>query len=125
MSQYQGRSTRTRSGGRRRAIHKKRKHELGREPTETEVGDARLKTVEVRGNDHKIRALSTDVTNVATDEGSVQTEIENVVENPANPNYVRRNILTKGAVVETPEGRARVTSRPGQTGQVNAVLIEE
>ena len=125
MSQYQGRSTRTRSGGRRRPIHKKRKHELGREPTETEVGDQRLKTVDVRGNDEKVRALSTDVANVATDDGTVKTDVENVVENPANPNYVRRNIVTKGAVVETPEGRARVTSRPGQTGQVNAVLLDE
>ncbi|ELY52615.1 ribosomal protein S8e, partial [Natronorubrum bangense JCM 10635] len=25
---------------------------------------------------------------------------------------------------ETTEGQARVTSRPGQTGQVNAVLLE-
>jgi small subunit ribosomal protein S8e len=32
--------------------------------------------------------------------------------------------VTKGAVIETGEGRARVTSRPGQTGQVNAVLVE-
>ena len=47
-----------------------------------------------------------------------------MVENPSNVNYVRRNIVTKGAVIETSEGRARVTSRPGQTGQVNAVLIE-
>jgi small subunit ribosomal protein S8e len=52
-------------------------------------------------------------------------EIENVAENAANPNYARRNIVTRGAVIETSEGRARVTSRPGQDGQVNAVLVEE
>jgi len=125
MSQYQGRSTRTRSGGRRRPIHKKKKHELGRSPAETEVGEPRLKTVEVRGGGEKVRAMSTDVASVATDDGAVQAEIQNVVENPANPNYVRRNIITKGAVIETSEGRARVTSRPGQTGQVNAVPVEE
>ncbi|MFB6184110.1 MAG: 30S ribosomal protein S8e, partial [Haloarculaceae archaeon] len=45
-------------------------------------------------------------------------------ENPSNPNYARRNIITKGAIIETSEGRARVTSRPGQDGQVNAVLVE-
>mgnify|MGYP001764684047 CR=1 FL=1 len=51
-------------------------------------------------------------------------EIENVVDNPSNVNYARRNIITKGAVIETSAGRARVTSRPGQTGQVNAVLLD-
>ena len=125
MSQFQGRSTRTRSGGRRRPIHKKRKHELGREPTETEVDEPRLKSVDVRGGGQKIRALSTNVVSVATDDGARKTEILNVVENPANPNYVRRNIITKGALIETPDGLARVTSRPGQTGQVNAILVDD
>jgi len=55
----------------------------------------------------------------------VPADIEDVVENDANPNYIRRNIITKGAVIETSEGRARVRSRPGQTGQVTAVLLEE
>jgi len=122
--QFQGRSTSKPTGGRRRRIHKKRKHELGREPTETELGEPRFSVVDSRGNDEKLRALSTDVANVATDDGSVRATIENVVENGANPNYVRRNIITKGAVIETAEGRARVTSRPGQTGQVNAVLLD-
>ena len=48
-----------------------------------------------------------------------------MVDNPANVNYVRRNIVTKGAVIETSAGRARVTSRPGQDGQINAVLVDE
>jgi small subunit ribosomal protein S8e len=55
----------------------------------------------------------------------VAATIENVVRNDANPNYVRRNIVTRGAVIETSEGEARVTSRPGQDGQVNAVLVDE
>ena len=46
-----------------------------------------------------------------------------VIENTANPNYVRRNIITKGAIVETPEGNAKVTSRPGQDGVINGILI--
>jgi small subunit ribosomal protein S8e len=37
---------------------------------------------------------------------------------------VRRNIVTKGAIIETDAGQARVVSRPGQDGQVNAVLLE-
>jgi len=119
------RSTRTRTGGRRRRSSDRRKHQLGSEPTETTVGERRLKTVDARGGTEKVRAMQTDTATVATEDGTVSATIENVVENPANPNYARRNILTRGAVIETSEGRARVTSRPGQDGQVNAVLVDE
>ena len=50
--------------------------------------------------------------------------IENVVENESDPNYVRRNVLVKGAIIETDQGRVRVTSRPGKDGVINGVLIE-
>jgi small subunit ribosomal protein S8e len=121
----QGRASRKRTGGRRRPIRKKRKHELGREPTETQVGDSKLKIVSARGNTTKTRAIATDQASVAVNGEVRSATIEGVTENGANPNYVRRNIITKGAVIDTSEGPARVTSRPGQDGQVNAVLIEE
>jgi small subunit ribosomal protein S8e len=120
---FQGRSTRKRTGGRRRHSRNKRKYELGDEPTETEVDEPSLKTIDARGNTEKVRAMSTDVVSVADGDEVVEADIEGVAENPANPNYVRRNIITKGAVIETSEGEARVTSRPGQDGQVNAVLL--
>jgi small subunit ribosomal protein S8e len=120
----QGRSTRSRTGGRLRPHDKKKKHQLGREPTETTVGETRLRTIDARGNTEKVRALSTDVASVAKDGETIEAEIEDVLENDANPNYVRRNIITKGAVINTSEGKARVTSRPGQSGNVNAVLVE-
>ena len=53
------------------------------------------------------------------------SKILKVVENRANPNYVRQNIITKGSVVETEKGNAKVTSRPGQHGIVNAVMLED
>jgi len=53
-----------------------------------------------------------------------KVKIETVEENGANPNYVRRNLLTKGAIIRTEIGRARIVSRPGQDGVINAVLIE-
>jgi len=118
----QGRSPRKRTGGRRRPNHKKNKHELGREPTETQVGPQKLKVVNARGNTEKVRAIETDVASVADGGETHEATIENVVENPSDPNYARRNIITKGALIETSEGTARVTSRPGQDGQVNAVL---
>jgi small subunit ribosomal protein S8e len=121
----QGRSTRKRTGGRLKPSSNKKRHQLGREPAETTVGEPRLRYVDSRGTERKVRALSTNVAQVTIGDETVEAEIEDVVENPANVNYVRRNIITKGAVIQTSEGRARVTSRPGQTGHVNAVAIDE
>ena len=121
----QGRSTKKRTGGRRRRARGKRLHELGRESIETQVGERRFKTVDARGNTRKMRAITTDTVSVATDGEVVAAGIENVAENPSNPNYARRNIITRGAILETSEGRVRVTSRPGQDGQVNGVLVED
>jgi len=53
-----------------------------------------------------------------------KVKIKNVVENPANRHFVRRNILTKGTVVDTDKGKAKITNRPGQEGSINAVLVE-
>ncbi|WP_255148805.1 30S ribosomal protein S8e [Halorarius halobius] len=119
------RSTKKRTGGRRRPIRKKRKHQLGSSPTETRVGDEKLKVVDTRGGNAKVRAIEAATATVADDGETTAADIENVAENPSNPNYVRRNIITKGAIIETSAGRARVTSRPGQDGQVNAVAVDE
>ena len=123
--QDQGPSRRKRTGGRLVRSKTKKRHQLGNEPTETTVGEPTFRTVDARGDNRKIRALSTNVAQVADGGETVEAEIEDVTENPANVNYVRRNIVTKGAVIETSAGRARVTSRPGQTGQVNAVVVDE
>jgi small subunit ribosomal protein S8e len=128
MALWQGRSKRKPSGGRLTAHKKKRKHELGRDPPPATVGDdERFRTVRTRGGNTRTRVLETNTANVQVpSEGeTVQAEILTVAENPANPHYVRRNIVTKGAVLETSEGPARVTSRPGQDGVVNAVLVDD
>jgi small subunit ribosomal protein S8e len=52
-----------------------------------------------------------------------KVEITRVVKNPANVDYDRRGVITRGAVIETSLGLARVTSRPGQHGMLNAVLV--
>ncbi len=73
----------------------------------------------------KIKILSDKYANV-TDPKTGKTEkieIMRVVRNPANIDYDRRGVITKGAIVETPLGQARVTSRPGQTGILNAILV--
>jgi small subunit ribosomal protein S8e len=125
MTDQSGRRKRLRTGGRRVPSSDKKRNQLGGEPAETTVGEERLKTVDIRGGGEKVRALSTDTAQVNVDGDTETAEIENVEENPANVNYARRNIITKGAIIETSEGTARVTSRPGQSGQVNAVLLDE
>ncbi|MBS3064464.1 MAG: hypothetical protein J4472_01505 [DPANN group archaeon] len=49
----------------------------------------------------------------------------NVVENSANRHFVRMNVVTKGAVIETEDGLAKVTNRPSRTGIVNAILLKK
>ncbi|MFZ0829994.1 MAG: 30S ribosomal protein S8e, partial [Thermoplasmata archaeon] len=46
-----------------------------------------------------------------------------VRENKANPNYVQRNIITRGALVETDLGLVEVRSRPGQDGVLNGIRV--
>jgi len=47
-----------------------------------------------------------------------------LIENKANKEFLRKRIITKGAIIETELGKAVVTSRPGQDGVINAKLIE-
>lgn len=54
-----------------------------------------------------------------------KARILDVKESPDNPHHSRENIVTRGAIIETDLGKAAVTSRPGQSGMVSAVLLEE
>jgi small subunit ribosomal protein S8e len=113
------------SSGRRRVYRKKRKYEEGSFAMETALGERKEKVSRGRGGNLKHKILSDKfacVTN--TKKGTTEkVEITRVVRNPANIDYNRRGVITKGAVVETPLGLAKITSRPGQHGILNAVLI--
>lgn len=115
------------SGGRKIVYRKKRKFEQGSFPVETMLGETKRKFLRGRGGNIKSRLLS-DKQACVTDPKSGKTEkveITRVVKNPANIDYNRRGVITKGAIVETSLGFARVTSRPGQHGVLNAVLVSE
>jgi len=115
------------SGGRKRAYRMKRKFERGSFPTETTLGETRKKISRRRGGNLKTRLQSvihTNVSNLSTGK-TEKTEILRVVRNPANVDYNRRGVITKGTIIETPLGTARVTSRPGQDGLANAVLLQK
>lgn len=124
--QWQGESVRKVTGGRRRPAAMKRRAEIGRAPADTHLGETRKRVVRTYGGNQITMALRENFANV-TNQKSGETKkvkIETVEKNTANPNYVRRNLLTKGAVIKTELGSARITSRPGQDGIINAVLLE-
>lgn len=126
MAISQRRSVRKPSGSKyKQKGRKKKQYELGREPALTKLEKKRSKYVRTMGNNRKIRLLSTDTANLFDSKAKKyeQVKIKAVVENPANRHFIRRSIMTKGTVIETEKGKARITSRPGQDGIVNAVLI--
>lgn len=124
MAVWHRRSLRKKTGGRTRRLRKSRKFEQGTEFSEPEVGEQRIEKKKTRGGNHKIRVAQADKVNLSVNGEVKRVKIKSVEENPANPNFVRRSLLTKGTVIDTPEGRAKVTSRPGQNGNLNAVLLD-
>jgi len=117
---------RKKTGGKKHIFRGKRAFEMGSDPAQTIVGERRISVKRGRGGKTKFAALavnSVNVTDPATGK-SQKTEIRAVVKNPANVDYQRRGVITKGAILDTPLGQAIVTSRPGQHGVVNAVLIQ-
>ncbi|MFB6167097.1 MAG: 30S ribosomal protein S8e [Candidatus Nanohaloarchaea archaeon] len=125
MAKRHTRSLRKSTGGRTRRHRKPPKSEEGGEFTASTLGESSVEKDDSRGNGFKVRVREADMVNVSVDGETETVEIESVLENPANPDYVRRDILTRGAVVDTEKGRVRITSRPGQEGTVNAVLLDE
>ena len=126
MAIWQGKSKRKPTGGRLISSRAKRRFEISNELQDTKIGTSQNKLARTRGGGSKLRVLRGEHA-IITDSGkgkSFKSTIQEVIENPANLNYVRQNIITKGAVIMTDAGKARVTSRPGQNGSINAVLID-
>lgn len=125
MGIWQGRSKRSPSGGRLRPVRGKRRFEIAPEVQHATVGAGHVKAYWGRGGNLKMRILTAPTVNVydpATKKMQV-AKIVTVRENPANPNYVQRNIITRGALLETDVGLVQVRSRPGQDGVLNAVRV--
>ncbi len=75
----------------------------------------------------KIKIVKAAVVNVSDPETgkTEKLEILDVVSNPANADYDRRGVITKGTIIRTEKGLARIVSRPGQTGSLSAVIHKE
>jgi small subunit ribosomal protein S8e len=127
MVRWHLRSKRTRAGAKVNRNSKKKKFQRGSEFLETRIHKKKTKVSRTLGGNVKVRSLSFDFVNVADPKtGKIhKAKILTVQENPANPHYVRRNVITKGAILKTDAGLAKVTSRPGQHGTINAIVVEE
>jgi small subunit ribosomal protein S8e len=115
------------TGGKLNRHRKKMRRDRGSLPVDTKIGKRKVATKRTRGGNMKLRLLSVEKVNLANPKTGKVTRVKviSVKDNKANPHFIRRNIVTKGAVIETEAGLARVTSRPGQDGIANAVLIEK
>jgi len=115
------------SGGRYHKSRKKKKFELKGQSRIAKLGKEKRKKIRAIGGHLKTVLLSTDTCNLIDKKTrkSVKVKITNVLETPSNKFLARQNILTKGAIIETDKGKAKITNRPGQEGSVQAILIEE
>ena len=112
------------TGGRKHTSRSRRKYEIDRFPNEALVGDQITITRKVRGKNNKTAVKTIDSVNLAIDSKIKRVKIIKVLENATNNDYQRRGVISKGAILETEEGKCRVVSRPGQHGTVNAILVK-
>lgn len=123
---FQGRSKRKPTGGFYRPHRKKRKYELGGEQVLTTIGERKAKKERMMGGSYKLKLYSDKYANIYDPEQRkvLRVAIKGVIENPAHVHYVRHGVITKGAIILTEIGKAKVTNRPSQEGIINGILIE-
>jgi len=114
------------TGGRRVANKKKKLRYCGSEPTNAKVNENKeIRTLRnIRGNSKKVKLKAAMYANIVGKDGEVKkAKIKKVTETPDNPHHTRQNILTKGGIIDTELGIAKITNRVGQDGVVNAKLV--
>jgi len=112
------------TGGRYRKNRKKKLYERTGQEKTIKLGENKRKTHRTVGGKKKTILLRGETINLLT-KGKIQpAKIKNVLETPSNRFLARQNIITKGTIVETELGKAKVTSRPTQEGVLNGILLE-
>ncbi len=125
MARSQARSRRKYTGKKYKHFRKKRKRELESPPINTSIGNEKKKQQRGMGGNKKLKLFSSNFINI-TDINTNKTSKVKILKfdsNTASKDLNRRHILTKGAIVETELGKAKITSRPGQHGVLNGFLI--
>ena len=124
MAKSQFRSRKKVSGKKYISFRKERASDMAGLPALTLIGQSRLKIKRVMCGNTKKSLLKVQEVCVNDGAKTKKLAIESVVNNPANINYTRRNVITKGCIVKTAEGDVRITSRPGQAGTMFGVFIK-
>lgn len=112
------------SGGKYHPLRKKKLYERHSPPRLTSLGQKKVRSLKTKGGERKDVLLATDkvfVLDQKTKKGKI-VKIKSVVQIPSN-RYLK-NVLMKGAIIDTEMGKARITNRPGQEGNVFAVLVQ-
>lgn len=130
MVEWHTKSKRLASGGIRTTKRRSTKKNAwrGGEAADTKVGEEIREVNSKAGTTQKVRARATKFANIFDKNAkkTIKAEIIAVEENSANRLFARANIITKGAKIKvkigSEEKSAKVTSRPGQDGIVNATL---
>ncbi len=112
------------SGGRYKKPKKKKLTGRQSQTRIVKIGDTKTKLLKGRGKTTKIVSLFNNVVNIIVKGKAKKSSIKNVLETPSNSFLARQNILLKGAIIETELGKARITNRPSQEGNIQAILIE-
>ncbi|MBS3072543.1 30S ribosomal protein S8e [Candidatus Pacearchaeota archaeon] len=113
------------TGGKYKKSGKKKKYQLGHQARIVKLKETKAKILKVRGGNEKLVLLTSNIINlIDKNKKSKKVKILNVLETPSNRFLARQNILTKGAIVQTESGKARITNRPGQEGSIQGILIE-
>lgn len=113
------------TGGRYKKVKKKKKTDMPGQNRTVKLGERKAKILRGRGGNTKIISFKGNIANVNVNGKSKIVKILNVVETPSNIFLARQNILVKGAIIETEIGKAKITNRPSQEGQIQAILIEK
>ena len=87
------------------------------------LGEKKTKLLIGRGGTAKLVSFSGEEANVVSKGKSKKTKIKTVLETPSNTFLARQNVLVKGAIIETELGKARITNRPSQEGNIQAKLL--
>jgi small subunit ribosomal protein S8e len=114
------------TGGKYHRAKKRKLYEAKGQTRIVKLGKEKTKKIRVRGGSNKIFTLSSEFANVYSKrtKKSKRAKIKNVLETPSNRFLARQNILLKGALIETEIGKAKITNRPSQEGNIQAVLVE-
>jgi small subunit ribosomal protein S8e len=118
-------SGRKTSGGRYKKPKKRKLTGRQGQARIVKIGETKTKLLQGRGKTAKLVSFLGNTANIIIKGKARKSKIKNVVETPSNVFLARQNILVKGAIIETELGKAIITNRPSQEGNIQAKILVE